>query len=33
MADRTGDFDAYVSKPFDTDELVSVVESVMKVPS
>lgn len=33
LADRMGDFDAYLSKPFDTDELVALVEHFGKVPS
>ena len=33
LADRMGDFDAYISKPFETDNVVSVVERFVKVAS
>jgi two-component system OmpR family response regulator len=33
LAARIGDFDAYISKPFETDQLVSLVESYLKVAS
>lgn len=33
LADRIGDFDAYISKPFETDELVSLVERMLAVAS
>ncbi len=33
LADRTGDFDAYISKPFENDTLVSTVERLMRVAS
>ena len=31
LADRMGDFDAYISKPFENDELVATVERMMRV--
>lgn len=31
LADRMGDFDAYITKPFETDTLVSLVERFVKV--
>jgi CheY-like chemotaxis protein len=31
IADRTGDFDAYLRKPFENDSLVSLVEGFMRV--
>lgn len=31
LADRVGDFDAFVSKPFENDELISTVEQFMGV--
>lgn len=31
LADRIGDFDAYIAKPFENDELVALVERLMKV--
>jgi CheY-like chemotaxis protein len=31
LADRIGDFDAHISKPFDTDQLVDVVERSLKL--
>lgn len=33
LADRIGDFDAYISKPFETDELVGLVRRLTKVAS
>lgn len=33
LADRMGDFDAHISKPFDNDTLVSLVERFVGVPS
>lgn len=33
LADRMGDFDAYVSKPFENERLVSTVERLMRVAS
>jgi two-component system, OmpR family, response regulator len=33
LAARIGDFDAYISKPFETDQLVSLVECYLKVAS
>jgi CheY-like chemotaxis protein len=33
LADRMGDFDAHISKPFDNDMLVSLVERFVGVPS
>lgn len=33
LADRIGDFDAYISKPFENDELVELVERMMRVAS
>jgi twitching motility two-component system response regulator PilH len=33
LADRVGDFDAHISKPFENDELVSLVERFIPVPS
>ncbi|MDQ2743504.1 MAG: response regulator [Chloroflexota bacterium] len=33
LADRIGDFDAHISKPFENDELVSLIERLLKVPS
>jgi two-component system response regulator MtrA len=33
LAGRMGDFDAYLSKPFETADLVSLVERCMRVPS
>ncbi|HCG00933.1 MAG TPA: hypothetical protein DEV93_10370 [Chloroflexi bacterium] len=33
IADRTGDFDAYITKPFENDQLVSTVERYLKVAS
>jgi two-component system, OmpR family, alkaline phosphatase synthesis response regulator PhoP len=32
LADRVGDFDAWLRKPFENDELVSLVERFMPVP-
>lgn len=33
LADRMGDFDAYISKPFETADLVATVERFMRVAS
>lgn len=33
LADRMGDFDAYISKPFETSELVALIERLRHVPS
>lgn len=33
LADRTGDFDAYINKPFENDQLVATVERYLKVAS
>lgn len=33
LADRIGDFDAHISKPFDTDELMDVVKQSLKLAS
>lgn len=33
LANRTGDFDAHISKPFENDQLVSLVERMMRVAS
>ncbi|HZS94662.1 MAG TPA: response regulator transcription factor [Chloroflexota bacterium] len=33
LADRVGDFDAYLSKPFEHQELVSLVERYLSVPT
>lgn len=33
LADRLGDFDAHISKPFDNDVLVAMIERTMRVPS
>lgn len=33
LADRIGDFDAYIAKPFENDELVALVERLMRVAS
>ena len=33
IADRVGDFDAYISKPFENDELISLVERFIPVAS
>ena len=33
LADRIGDFDAYISKPFETDELVGLIARLTKVAS
>lgn len=33
LADRVGDFDAYVSKPFENDALVELIERFTPVPS
>jgi CheY-like chemotaxis protein len=33
LADRMGDFDAYIAKPFETDDLLSMVERLRKVAS
>lgn len=33
IADRTGDFDAYIKKPFENDELVGVVERYLPIAS
>lgn len=33
LADRMGDFDAYITKPFETDDLISLVERFVQVPS
>lgn len=32
LADRTGDFDAHISKPFENEELVALVERLMQDP-
>jgi len=33
LASRIGDFDAYISKPFETDQLVTLVERCLQVAS
>lgn len=33
LADRVGDFDAFLSKPFENDELIETVERFLMVPS
>jgi CheY-like chemotaxis protein len=33
LADRIGDFDAHVAKPFETDELVALIERFLPVPN
>lgn len=33
LADRVGDFDAYISKPFENEELIRMVERFVPVPS
>jgi CheY-like chemotaxis protein len=33
LADRTGDFDAHISKPFENDELVALIERLMHEPA
>jgi CheY-like chemotaxis protein len=33
IADRTGDFDAYIKKPFENDELVNTIERYLPVAS
>lgn len=33
LADRTGDFDAHIEKPFENEELVGLVRRYLRVPS
>jgi two-component system response regulator MtrA len=33
LAGRTGDFDAYIAKPFENDQLVSTIERYLKIAS